>query len=78
MHRVLIPIFNKKFSQKQRDLITEQVKKACADQILLTFPRVLRSEDALVEQIALFQENKSDWERQGITVNAWLAPTQKR
>ena len=75
MHRVLIPVWNKKMSDRQRQLIAEQVKKARADEILLTFPRVLRNPIALEEQIALFTENKQALEGMGICVNAWLAPT---
>lgn len=75
MYRVLIPIFNKKFSTEQKRLLAEQVKKANANEVLLTFPRVLRSKDALEEQRALFMKNKAYLEEQGITVNAWMVPT---
>lgn len=75
MYRVLIPIFNKKFTTEQKRLIAEQVKKANACEVLLTFPRVLRSEEALEEQKSIFAQNKSYLEEQGITVNAWMVPT---
>ena len=75
MYRVLIPIFNKKFSQEQKRLIAEQVKKANADEVLLTFPRVVRNEEALKEQISFFAKNKTYLEEQGIKVNAWMVPT---
>ena len=74
-YRVLIPIFNKKFSKSELQLLVEQLRAANVSEILLTFPRVLRSPKCLEQQIALFSENKSFFELHGILVHAWLVPT---
>ena len=75
MYRVIVPIFNKKFTSEQLLSLVDQLQKASITEILLTFPRVLRSKQSLKEQLSLFSQNKSFLEKQGISVNAWLAPT---
>ncbi len=75
MYRILVPIFNKKFSENELILIVKQLQNADISEVMLTFPRVLRSKSVLSEQIAVFSKNKAFLEKQGITVNAWLAPT---
>ena len=74
-YRVLVPIFNKRFSESELLLLVEQLQAATVKEILLTFPRVLRSQKSLEQQTAIFSENKSFLEKHGLIVNAWLAPT---
>ena len=66
MYRVIVPIFNKKFTTEQLLSLVDQLQKASITEILLTFPRVLRSKQSLKEQLSLFSQNKSFLEKQGI------------
>lgn len=75
MYRVIVPIFNKRFSTDQLLSLADQLQEASITEVLLTFPRVLRSRESLEEQVELFSHNKAFLERHGVTVNAWLVPT---
>lgn len=75
MYRLIVPIFNKKFTTEQLLSLADQIQKASITEVLLTFPRVLRSKQSLKEQVELFSHNKAFLEKHGISVNAWLVPT---
>ena len=75
MYRVIVPIFNKKFTTEQLLSLVDQLQKASITEVLLTFPRVLRSKQSLKEKVELFSHNKAFLEKHGISVNAWLVPT---
>ena len=75
MYRVIVPIFNKKFTTEQLLSLVDQLQKASITEVLLTFPRVLRSKQSLKAQVELFSHNKAFLEKHGISVNAWLVPT---
>lgn len=75
MYKVWIPVFNRKLSDKEKASLVEWVKKSGADEAMLVFSRILRSEAMLNEEYAVFCENKTAMEDAGIRVGAWLAPS---
>ena len=75
MYKVFIPVMNHKLSEKSKKVLVSEIKRAEATAVFLTFSRVLRSEEMLQKEIAIFCENKYCLEQNGIKVNAWLAPS---
>lgn len=75
MYKVFIPVMNHKMSRQSKQKLVSEIKRAEATAVFLTFSRVLRKEEMLRQEIALFCENKEFLEQNGIKVAAWLAPT---
>lgn len=75
MYKVFIPVMNHKLSEKSKKVLVSEIKRAEATAVFLTFSRVLRSEEMLQKELAIFCENKYCLEQNGIKVNAWLAPS---
>lgn len=75
MYKVYIPVMNHKLSEKSKKALVSEIKRSEATAVFLTFSRVLRSEEVLQTELAIFCENKAYLEENGITVYAWLAPS---
>ena len=75
MYQVWIPIFNRKWTEKQKKELIEQLRIAKVDLVLLTAGRILCSEEMRRAECEMFRENKEYMEAHGIKVGAWLAPT---
>ena len=75
MYKLIIPVFNRKHTDRQKTALVGELKRAKADMALLTFSRVLRNAEALQREKEIFLENKGLIEDAGIEVGAWLAPT---
>lgn len=74
-YKVLVPVYNRQFTQRQKDLLVEQLQKAKTDMVMLTFQRVICNEQMLEEEKKVFVENKVYFESKGLTVGAWLFPS---
>ena len=75
MYQVWIPIYNRKWTQRQKEEMIEQLRIAKADLVLLTVGRILCSEEMRQEECEMFRENQEYIESHGIRVGAWLVPT---
>lgn len=75
MSALWIPVFNRPYSEKHRQGLVRELRRAGVDRAMLTAGRVLCSEEALARETALFAENKAALEAGGIRVGAWLCPT---
>ena len=75
MYQVWIPVYNRKWTDKQKKELIEQLRIAKVDLVLLTAGRILCSEEMLRAECEAFRENQEYMEAHGIKVGAWLAPT---
>ena len=59
MYKVYIPVMNHKLSEKSKKALVSEIKRSEATAVFLTFKRVLRSEEVLQTELAIFCENKA-------------------
>ena len=69
MYKLMIPVIN------ISEGLTDEIIRTGADEVLIVFPRVLRSADMLNEKIEKFEKAKAYFESRGIKVGAWLCPS---
>ena len=75
MRKVLIPIINRNFSERDFSALVNEVKKAECYMVMVVFPRILRNKDALSAEKELFIRTKTRLEEENIRVGAWMAPS---
>ncbi len=75
MYCVWIPIYNRKWTTRQLEVMAEQLKLAQPDLVLLTYGRILCDDAMLEAECEMFCETKRFLESHGFTVGAWIAPT---
>ncbi len=75
MRKVLIPVLNRNFNERDFSALISALKKAKCDMAMLIFPRVLRSEKCLSDEFNLFLRTKERLIKEGIEVGAWMAPS---
>ncbi len=75
MRKVMIPIINRNFGEKDFSALIMQLKNAQCDMAMVVFPRVLRNKEALEKEFNLFCRTKKRLEESGIKVGAWMAPS---
>lgn len=75
MYRLLIPVMNRKMTERQKETLAAELSRAGADTVMVVFSRILRNENMLQEEVAQFRENRDFLQEKGFSVGAWLCPT---
>ena len=75
MQKIWIPVYNKKYSEKDKQCLLRELNKAKPHIVLLTFPRILCNKEKLNEEYNIFMENKQFLNENGIEVGAWVFPS---
>lgn len=66
---------NNNYSEKQKNALVRELKKAGADTVFVVFDRIINNDGMLYKFQEKFIRNKNFLEENGFDVGAWLAPT---
>lgn len=74
-YKVWIPIHGRKWTEKQKEEMVVQLKRAKADFVLLSYHRMMCSEEMQNAEIEIFTDTRDYLTSHGFEVGAWMAPT---
>ena len=75
MYQVWIPVYNRKWTKKQKEALAEQLRLAKVDLVLLTYGRILCNDEMLAAECEMFRDTMEFLRERGFEVGAWIAPT---
>ena len=74
-YQMWIPVFNRRWNEKQKEELVTLLREAECDLVLLTYERILCDREMQENNARLYQENREFLLSRGFAVGAWLFPT---